>query len=89
MDPLLGREKSLAPAPGAPDVDLREFYFGNLDNRHITLTKGLETVNQMRPDGKVKRERDLPYLLSIHEEAVGAITSYTPAFSDLEVTGVY
>jgi hypothetical protein len=89
MDPVLGREKSLAPAPRSADEDTRGFYFGSLDNRHITLTKGLESVNQMRPDGRVRRERELPFLLTIHEEAVGAITSYTTVFNDLEVTGVY
>jgi len=89
MDPLLGREKSMAPAARNPDVDVKAYYFGNMDNRHITLSKGLDEVSQMRPDGKLRRARDLPYLLTIHEEAVGPITGYTATFNDLEVTGVY
>jgi transglutaminase-like putative cysteine protease len=88
-DPLLGREKSMAPAARNPDVDLKTWYFGNMDNRHITLSRGLDEVNQMRPDGKVRRARDLPYLITINEESVGPITAYTAQFNDLEVTGVY
>jgi transglutaminase-like putative cysteine protease len=89
VDPTLGDEKSLLPTPPAPDFDPRAFYFGNLDNQHITFTKGLVEVNQMNPSGSVREDRDLPYLLSIHEESVGGLTSYTAGFEDLSVTGVY
>ncbi|HVO40911.1 MAG TPA: transglutaminase domain-containing protein [Spirochaetia bacterium] len=87
-DPLLGSDK---PAPGAqgPLSDPRTYYFGNLDNRHVTFTKGLEDVNQMSPDGKTVLRKELPYLFTIHEEAVGGITSYTTSFEDLTVSGTY
>ncbi len=89
VDPLLGDEKSLVPGTPAPDFDTRAYYFGGLDNQHVTLTKGLEVVNQMNPEGRAERQPDLPYLLTIDEEAVGALTDYTTSFVDLSVTGTY
>jgi transglutaminase-like putative cysteine protease len=89
VDPALGDDKTLLPTNPAPDFDSRAYYFGNLDNQHITFTKGLVAVNQMNPSGSTREDRDLPYLLSIHEESVGGLTSYTATFDDLTVTGTY
>lgn len=89
VDPTLGEEKSLVPGSPAPDFDNHSFYFGSLDDQHIAFTKGLVEVNQMNPAGSLKVDRDLPYLLSIDEEAVGGLTSYTTNFEDLSVTGTY
>ncbi len=89
VDPTLADEKTLVPAPPAADFDARAYYFGNLDNQHITFTKGLVEVSQMNPSGSTREDRDLPYLLSIHEESVGGLTSYTTTFDDLSVTGTY
>ncbi len=88
-DPLLAKEKTLSPLFSESDVDLKSYYFGNLDNGHITFTKGLGKVSQITPDGRVKREPGLPFLLTIHEESVGALSSYKTQFEDLEVTGTY
>ncbi|HEY9593687.1 MAG TPA: transglutaminase domain-containing protein [Spirochaetia bacterium] len=89
VDPVLGEERSLVPGAPASDFDNHAFYFGSLDNQHVTMTKGLVEVNQMNPTGQLKQDRDLPYLLSIDEEAVGGISSYTASFEDLTVTGTY
>ncbi len=94
VDPLLAAQKPTAASQGqsqgqGTSLDPKAYFFGNLDNRHITLTKGLETVNQMDPQGKTQLHRELPYLLTIHEEAVGNITSYTSSFEDLVVSGTY
>jgi len=89
VDPLLGDEKSLIPTQPGEDFDGKSYYFGNLDNQHVTFTKGLEEVNQMNPAGRTKVHADLPYLFTIHEEAVGGLTSYTTGFEDLAVTGTY
>jgi len=43
----------------------------------------------MNPAGSVKPHTDLPYLLSVYEETVGALSSYTATFEDLTVTGTY
>ena len=89
VDPLLGDEKSLIPTHPPEDFDGKSYYFGNLDNQHVTFTKGLEEVNQMNPAGKTRVHADLPYLFTIHEEAVGGLTAYTTTFEDLAVTGTY
>lgn len=90
VDPLLAASKTLSPLPADSNLDPKSFYFGGLDNSHITFSKGLETVNQMNPDSKPKRNRSLPYLLSIDEEATGGISDYKAAFEDLtEVPGTY
>jgi transglutaminase-like putative cysteine protease len=89
VDPTLGKEKALIPGPPPVDFDSRSWYFGNLDNQHITLTKGLQQVNQMNPAGAVKQDRSMPYLLSIDEEAVGGLGAYSTTFEDLTVTGTY
>ncbi len=88
-DPTLGDEKSLLPASLPADADPRAYYFGNLDNQHVTLTKGLVQVNQMNPTGTTREDRDLPYLLSLYAESVGGLGSYSTSFDDLSVTGVY
>jgi len=89
VDPALGDEKTLAPSPPAPDFDPRAFYFGNLDNQHITFTKGLVEVNQMNPSGTTREDRDLPYTLSLYAESIGGLASYSTSFDELAVTGTY
>ncbi len=94
VDPVLATQKPEAKGQGQTQaqgvsVDPKAYFFGSLDNRHITFTRGLETVNQMDPQGKTQLHRELPYLLTIHEEAVGNITSYTSSFEDLLVSGTY
>ena len=88
VDPLLATQKPDTTGSGQA-IDPKTYYFGNLDNRRVTLTKGLQAVNQMDPLGRTQLHRELPYLLTIHEEAVGNITSYTSSFEDLTVRGTY
>jgi transglutaminase-like putative cysteine protease len=89
VDPLLGDEKSLVPGGLSPETDTRAYYFGSLDNRHLTFSKGLAEVSRASPDGTTRRRRDFPWLLAFHEESVGDITGYTASFDDVTVTGTY
>jgi hypothetical protein len=89
VDPFLGDDGTRAPSSLAVGTDARAYYFGNLDNQHIVLTKGLDTVSQMLPAGVARQDRDLPYMLSFQEEAVGGGFSYSTSFEDLTVTGWY
>ncbi|HET6451483.1 MAG TPA: transglutaminase domain-containing protein [Spirochaetia bacterium] len=89
VDPTLGDEKSLLPSSFPSDGDPRAYYFGNLDNQHVTFTKGLVPVNQMNPAGTVREDRTLPYLLSLYAESEGGLASYSTSFEDLSVTGTY
>jgi transglutaminase-like putative cysteine protease len=87
MDTFLGDVTALSPVSGETGLDLKTYYFGNLDNRHVTFTKGLETASRMSPDGTVRRRSDYPFLSTIHEESVGGITGYTGVFEDLREIG--
>lgn len=89
VDPLLGDEDLDVGLPADPEVERRAFYFGNLDNRHLTFSKGIDEVNRMAPDGRAVRHADFPWLASAHEEAVGGLVSWTTTFDGVEVTGVY
>jgi hypothetical protein len=86
MDALLGDMPALSPVSGGTEVDVKSFYFGNLDNRHIAFTKGLNTASRMSPDGSVRRRREYPFLLTFHEEITGSIT-YTSSFEDIRELG--
>ncbi len=89
VDPALGDEKTLLPYSPAADFDSHAYYFGNLDNQHITFTKGLVEVNQMNPSGTTRVDRDLPYTLSLYAESIGGLASYSTSFDELTVTGTY
>jgi hypothetical protein len=89
VDPLLGDEDLGVGLPADPEVERRAFYFGNLDNRHLTFSKGVDEVSRMAPDGRAVRHADFPWLVNVHEEAVGGLTSWTTTFDGVEVTGVY
>jgi len=89
VDPLLGDEDLGVGLPADPEVERRAFYFGNLDNRHLTFSKGVYEVSRMAPDGRAVRHADFPWLVNVHEEAVGGLTSWTTTFDGVEVTGVY
>jgi hypothetical protein len=89
VDPALADEKALLPSVPEPGFDARAFYFGNLDDQHLTFTKGLVEVNQMNPAGTTREDHDLPYTLSLYAESVGGLSSYSASFDDLAVTGVY
>jgi len=89
VDPLLGDAPGRLPAAERGVVDARVFYFGNIDNRHIALTKGVAATSQMNPAGTTMVHADLPYLLTVYEETAGALTTYSTNFEDLTVTGTY
>ncbi len=90
VDPLLGDDgESASGVPLDAEVDRRAFYFGSLDNRHITFSRGLEDVEAMSPDSRTRWRRDLPWLATFHEEAIGALSAYTAVLQDLQVTGSY
>ncbi len=87
VDPFLGEGKGNIIL--SPEIDPRKYYFGNLDFNHITFSKGLIALNQMDPDGRAVRRKDIPSLQVIHEEAAGNLFSYSAYWSDLDVLGIY
>ncbi len=73
----------------SPEINPRTYYFGSLDFSHITFSKGLINLNQMDPDGRTVRRRDIPSMQVFHEEATGNLFSYSAYWSDIEVLGIY
>jgi transglutaminase-like putative cysteine protease len=87
LDPVLGAGAS----PGgirAPWED-RSRYFGGLDNRHITFSRGLSVLAPLSPEGKrVSKDRRWSFQ-SFYEESSGALDRYSSYWGDVEVTGMY
>jgi hypothetical protein len=82
VDPLLGDAVSFG---GFPDIeDPEEYYFGNLDNQHITFSKGMIQIKPLDPSGKTRRRDETPALQTICEESSG-IEGYGAVWSLLRV----
>ncbi|WP_455381173.1 transglutaminase domain-containing protein [Salinispira pacifica] len=66
-----------------------DYYFGNLDNRHITFSRGMLAARRMDPKGRPKRSEDAFAVQSLTEEATGNLESYTSVWDKLIIIGVY
>ncbi|MBN2738093.1 MAG: IPT/TIG domain-containing protein [Spirochaetales bacterium] len=87
VDILLGSGVRFGSFP--TQLDVREYYFGNLDSNHLTLSKGIFHVNKKSPDGKVVAFLNYPSLQTIYEESTGNLQSYRSSWADIEILGVY
>ena len=87
VDPALAAGAGLVPLDA--DLDPAGYYFGNLDNRHLALSKGLIATGKLDPQGRTVTRPDLGTLQMHHEEVVGLLASYTARWSGLTILGVY
>ena len=87
VDPALGSGAELLSLES--DLDPAEFYFGNLDNRHLALSKGVLATGKIDPAGRTVRRSHLGTLQLHHEEAVGGLTSYSARWNGISILGVY
>ena len=87
VDPALGAGAGLLPVDAG--VDPAAYYFGNLDNRHLTLSKGVVATGKLAARGRTVQRADLGTLQAHHEEAVGDLASYTARWGGLTILGVY
>ncbi|MDP2790467.1 MAG: transglutaminase domain-containing protein [Rectinemataceae bacterium] len=84
-DPVL----ALGAKPSGFDaaLDLPEHYFGSLDNRHISLSRGITTVAPLL-GGSAAQASKVPWSFqTLFEESSGA--SYTSTWQDIEIVGTY
>jgi hypothetical protein len=68
-----------------PVEDPRSFYFGNLDNQHITFSRHVVEIPKVNPHS---RTRDIPRpfsLQTVWEEYQPEIGGYGSSWSDLRV----
>ena len=87
VDPALGSGAGLVRID--PDLDPAEYYFGNLDNRHLALSKGVIVTGKIDPQGRTVRRSHLGTLQVHHEEAVGGLASYSARWTGIAILGVY
>jgi transglutaminase-like putative cysteine protease len=84
LDPALGA--GAGPEGFVPRED-GAWYFGNLDNLRIALSRGEILLSRMDPRGRtVSRSRELQ---NLWEEAVGGLESYSSLWGDVAITGAY
>lgn len=82
-DPALGAGAKFGGFPTRADA--ANYYFGNLDNQHITFTQGLVTVDQLSPSGKSTEKTRTYSLQTAAEEASTSVKSYTATWDDVRV----
>ncbi len=87
VDPFLGDNRYYGSFPSYGDV--KTYYFGNLDNRHITFSKGFVELKKMTPDGRTIKKTGLANLQSIHEEVKGNLYGYSISWQDIKVLGIF
>ncbi len=67
----------------------KSYYFGNIDNRHITFSKGYVILKKITPAGRTVRKAGLPNLQSMHEEIKGNLHEYSILWRDVKVLGIF
>jgi transglutaminase-like putative cysteine protease len=87
VDPSLP-DGALAGNFKLPDNSV-EYYFGNLDNRHITFSRGLLEAKRMDPNGRPILSDNAFARESLSEEATGNLKSYRTTWGRLIIIGVY
>ncbi len=87
VDPVLG--SGAAPPEFAINQDASNYYFGNIDNQRIALSRSLTELEAMDPRGKIVRRDRAPAFQTIWEESVGGIEAYSSLWNDINVTGIY
>ena len=85
VDPSLGAGASYGGFPSRGGV--ADYYFGNIDNHHIALTRGLVAVPQGGAEsvGKIVTTSSIASLQTIYETASPAVRGYTSNWSGITV----
>jgi len=76
-------------APFRPAYSDYNRYFGNLDDRRISYSRGVVQVLPMTPNGQISTGLLRYSLQTAMEEVTGDISAYTAMWSDIEITGYY
>ncbi|MDR2494509.1 MAG: IPT/TIG domain-containing protein [Spirochaetaceae bacterium] len=87
LDPALGAGAGPEGFPSREDA--ASYYFGSLDNRRITFSRGQAALSRMDPRGRTMVRNREYALQDVWEEAVGGLESYSSLWSDITVTGIY
>jgi transglutaminase-like putative cysteine protease len=83
VDPSLGDGLRFGEFPSVEDP--AEYYFGNMDNQHITFTRGYVQIPTINPRGR-RTARDRAFSLQgTFEESNGGLNVYIADWRDAEV----
>jgi hypothetical protein len=83
VDPVLGDGVEYENFPFAENPE--KFYFGNIDNHHILVSRGAVDTVQIKPDGKLVRRNDINPLQRTHEEVSPGIRTHNADWQHLKV----
>lgn len=65
----------------------RDYYFGNIDNQHISFSRGIIELHPVDPQARVVRYDRSYSLQTMHEEYSKEISRYRSVWKDMEVIG--
>lgn len=85
VDPALGDGYPVGTISGVENP--RDYYFGNLDNQHITMSKGVVDIKAIDPKARFARYDDLYSIQTIHEEYSRSIEAYRSVWDTIDVVG--
>jgi hypothetical protein len=71
------------------ELDLANFYFGNIDNMRIAFSRGDLVLSQMESRGRLVSRTQSYSLQNIWEEAAGGLESYSSLWGDIIIKGIY
>ncbi len=84
VDPVLGDGAQFGNFPNLDEVNPSEYYFGSLDNQHITFSRGVTPIRPMLPQGETRLQPFIYGLQSFHEEASG-LESYETRWNNIRI----
>ena len=83
VDPVLGDGVRFMDVPEAAEP--AEFYFGNMDNQHITFSRGIIETTQMIPRGNTVEKNRSYSFQRIYEEASPSVANYRSIWDDVTI----
>ncbi|MBI9104038.1 MAG: IPT/TIG domain-containing protein [Spirochaetales bacterium] len=83
LDPALGDEAKFGNFPQGID-NVSDYYFGNIDNRHITFSRGVIPLKSFLPDGDAVVKSRMFSIQTLHEEASG-LDYYDTFWKDVRI----
>jgi transglutaminase-like putative cysteine protease len=84
VDPVLGGGAQFGNFPSLEEEKPSDYYFGNLDNQHITFSRGVTPVRPMLSQGETRVQPFIYGLQTFHEEASG-LESYETRWSNIRI----
>ncbi len=88
-DPALGAGLEFKQWSDSDVVDVKEYYFGNMDSHHILFSRGWSQLKPFSADNKIVQQPRSFALQSIWEEANRDTAKYSSYWSVPVVKGVY